>query len=51
MLNKKMVQSGNQRNSVKHILRGASRRRAKATEAIRAINSVAGIQAGLYAVK
>ena len=51
MFNKKMSLSGNQRTSVKHILRGAQRRRAKALEAIRGINSVAGIQAGLYAVR
>jgi len=51
MYNKKISQFENKRASVKHILRGAQRRRAKALEAIRGINSVAGIQAGLYAVK
>lgn len=51
MFNKKIVKTGNQRTSVKHILRGAQRRRAKALEAIRGVNLVAGIQGGLYAVK
>lgn len=51
MFNKKLTQTGNQRIGVKHILRGAQRRRAKALEAIRGLNSVAGIQGGLYAVK
>lgn len=48
---KKITQTENERISVKYILRGAKRRRAKALEAVRAINSTAGIQFGLYAVK
>ena len=51
MLNKKIVNTGNERISVKYILRGAMRRRSKAQEAIRSINEMAGIQHGLYAVK
>ena len=51
MFNKKLSQTGNQRTSVKNILRGAQRRRNKALEAIRGLNSVAGIQGGIYAVK
>lgn len=48
---KKITQSGNERISVKYILRGAKRRRGKAFEAVRMINSQAGIQSGLFAVK
>lgn len=48
---KKITQTGNERVSVKYILRGAKRRRVKALEAVRAINLEAGIQAGLYAIK
>ncbi len=48
---KKITATGNERISVKYILRGAKRRRAKALEAVRMINSQAGIQAGLFAVK
>ena len=48
---KRITASGNERISVKYILRGAKRRRGKALEAVRMINSQAGIQAGLYAVK
>lgn len=48
---KKITQTRNERVSVKYILRGAKRRRVKALEAVRAINSEAGIQAGLYAIK
>ena len=51
MFNKKITQTDNERASVKNILRGARKRRAKAMEAIRAINSEAGIQAAIYAVK
>ncbi len=51
MLNKKISQIGNERVSVKYILRGAKKRRAKALEAVRAINSEAGIQTKLYAVR
>lgn len=51
MYNKKVTQNGNERISVKYILRGAKRRRAKALEAVRVINSEAGIQANLFAVK
>lgn len=51
MFNKKITQTGNERVSVKYILRGAKRRRIKALEAVRAINSEAGIQANLFAVK
>ncbi len=48
---KKITATRNERIGVKYILRGAKRRRAKALEAVRMINSQAGIQAGLYAVK
>lgn len=48
---KKITASGNERISVKYILRGAKRRRGKALEAVRMINSQAGIQVGLFAVK
>lgn len=51
MFEKKITQTQNERVSVKYILRGAKRRRMKALEAIRAINSEAGIQANLFAVK
>jgi len=51
MYNKKITNTGNDRNSVKYILRGAARRRSKAQEAVRMVNSEAGIQAVLYAVK
>lgn len=48
---KKITQTRNERVCVKYILRGAKRRRAKALEAVRAINSEAGIRANLFAVK
>ncbi len=48
---KKITATGNERIGVKYILRGAKRRRGKALEAVRMINSQAGIQAGLYAIK
>lgn len=51
MFNKKIIQTQNERVSVKYILRGAKRRRIKALDAVRMINSEAGIRAGLYAVK
>ena len=48
---KRITQTGNERVSVKYILRGAKRRRNKALEAVRVINSEAGIQANLFAIK
>ena len=51
MLKKEFTQTGNERTSVKYILRGAIRRRNKAMEAIRNVNETAGVQHGLYAVK
>ncbi|MCM1009401.1 MAG: hypothetical protein NC390_00800 [Fusobacterium sp.] len=48
---KKITATGNERVSVKYILRGAKRRRGKALEAVRMINSQAGIQTSLYAIK
>ena len=51
IMTKQITQVRNQRDSVKYILRGSKRRRAKAFDAIRAINSDAGIRANLVAIK
>ncbi len=51
MYRTKITLTDNERVGVKYILRGATRRRSKALEAVRHINKTAGIQAVLYAVK